>query len=65
MSYLDLIKNYLMLARDLDVMEAKLFEDIYKLYLMEVCVFLGVVVDSVCVNFVVIFVNVFVNVGFG
>ena len=65
MSHSDLTKNYLMLARDLDVMEAKLPEDIYKSHLMEVRAPSGAAVDSARANLAATFVNAFVNAGFG
>ena len=65
MSHSDLTKNYLTLARDLDVMEPKLPEDIYKSHLMEVRAPSGAAVDSARANLAATFVNAFVNAGFG
>ena len=63
MSHSDLTKNYLTLARDLDVMEPKLPEDIYKSHLEE-----GrqqQIIDSAKGNLASTYVNAFVNAGFG
>jgi len=65
MSHSNLTNNYLTLARDLDVMEPKLPEDIYKSHLMEVRTASGAAVDSARANLAATFVNAFVNAGFG
>jgi len=65
MSNSNLTANYLTLARDLDVMEAKLPEDIYKSHLMDVRAPSGSAVDSARANLAATFVNAFVNAGFG
>ena len=65
MSNSNLTENYLTLARDLDVMEAKLPEDIYKSHLMDVRAPSGSAVDSARANLAATFVNAFVNAGFG
>ena len=65
MSNSNLSANYLTLARDLDVMEAKLPEDIYKTHLMEGRAPAGAAVDSARANLASTFVNAFVNAGFG
>lgn len=65
MSNSNLSANYLTLARDLDVMEAKLPEDIYKTHLMEGRAPAGAAVDSARANLAATFVNAFVNAGFG
>lgn len=65
MSNSDLTESYLTLARDLDVMEPKLPEDIYKSHLMEVRAPSGAAVDSARANLAATFVNAFVNAGFG
>lgn len=63
-------EQYLKLARDLDVMEAKTPEDIYKSHLAETGGFSrrretgGAQVDSARANLASTFVNAFVNVGF-
>ncbi|CAM9204623.1 unnamed protein product, partial [Choristocarpus tenellus] len=66
-----LSENYLALARDLDVMEAKTPEDIYKSHLAESGGFSrrrdlgGQQVDSARANLASTFVNAFVNAGYG
>jgi len=65
MSNSNLSGNYLTLARDLDVMEAKTPEDIYKTHLMEGRAPAGAAVDSARANLAATFVNAFVNAGFG
>lgn len=65
MSNSNLSANYLTLARDLDVMEAKMPEDIYKTHLMEGRAPAGTAVDSARANLAATFVNAFVNAGFG
>ena len=65
MSNSNLSANYLTLARDLDVMEAKLPEDIYKTHLIEGRAPAGAAVDSARANLASTFVNAFVNAGFG
>ena len=57
MSNSNLSANHLTLARDLDVMEAKLLEDIYKTHLMEGRAPAGAAVDSACANLAATFVN--------
>ena len=65
MSNSKLCENYLTLARDLDVMEAKIPEDIYKTHLIEGRAPSGPAVDSARANLAATFVNAFVNAGFG
>jgi 26S proteasome regulatory subunit N1 len=65
MSNSNLSANYLTLARDLDVMESKLPEDIYKSHLIEGRAPAGAAVDSARANLAATFVNAFVNAGFG
>lgn len=65
-----LSENFLKLAQDLDVMEAKTPEDIYKSHLAETAGFsrrrdTGTHVDSARANLASTFVNAFVNAGFG
>jgi 26S proteasome regulatory subunit N1 len=61
-----LSEHYLALARDLDVMEAKTPEDIYKSHLVEGRAPAGAAaVDSARANLAATFVNAFVNAGFG
>ncbi|KAF8094330.1 hypothetical protein N665_0365s0017 [Sinapis alba] len=55
-------EGYLTLARDVEVMEAKRPEDIYKAHLLRVSS--GPVVDSARQNLAATFVNAFVNAGF-
>eukprot|EP00891_Asterochloris_glomerata_P006079 jgi/Astpho2/6079/e_gw1.00084.7.1_t len=56
---------YLALARDLDVMEAKTPEEVYKAHLTEGRQPSGPAVDSARQNLASTFVNAFVNAGFG
>ena len=65
MGNLRLSEQYLSLARDLDVMEAKTPEDVYKSHLVEGNVPVGPAVDSARANLASTFVNAFVNAGFG
>lgn len=60
-----LSERYLSLARDLDVMEAKTPEDVYKSHLVEGNAPAGPAVDSARANLAATFVNAFVNAGFG
>jgi len=61
-----LSEHYLALARDLDVMESKTPEDIYKTHLVEGRAPSGAAaVDSARANLASTFVNAFVNCGFG
>jgi hypothetical protein len=60
-----LSENYLALARDLDVMEAKTPEDIYKSHLVEGRTPSGAATDSARQNLATTFVNAFVNAGYG
>ncbi|KAH7285152.1 hypothetical protein KP509_33G015600 [Ceratopteris richardii] len=60
-----LSEGYLTLARDLDVMEAKTPEDIYKAHLIDGRTSAGGNVDSARLNLAATFVNAFVNAGFG
>jgi 26S proteasome regulatory subunit N1 len=60
-----LSEHFLALARDLDVMEPKQPEDVYKLHLVEGRVPSGAAVDSARQNLASTFVNAFVNAGFG
>jgi 26S proteasome regulatory subunit N1 len=60
-----LSEQYLSLARDLDVMEAKVPEDVYKMHLVEGRAPTGPAVDSARANLAATFVNAFVNAGFG
>lgn len=60
-----LSENYLALARDLDVMEAKTPEDIYKSHLVEGRAPSGAAQDSARQNLATTFVNAFVNAGYG
>eukprot|EP00741_Cyanophora_paradoxa_P013578 tig00020703_g13111.t1 len=57
--------SYLALARDLDVVEAKTPEDIYKTHLTETRQNVSTNVDSARQNLASTFVNAFVNVGYG
>lgn len=57
--------GYLTLARDLDVMEPKTPEDIYKAHLIDGRASAGASVDSARQNLAATFVNAFVNAGFG
>ncbi|KAL6768177.1 RPN1 [Auxenochlorella protothecoides x Auxenochlorella symbiontica] len=56
---------YAALGRDLDVMEPKLPEDVYKMHLVEGRVPTGPAVDSARANLSATFVNGLVNAGFG
>ncbi|KNC82952.1 26S proteasome non-ATPase regulatory subunit 2 [Sphaeroforma arctica JP610] len=58
-------QNFLALGRDLDVMEAKVPEDIYKSHLEPSRSTFGSSVDSARQNLASTFVNAFVNAGFG
>lgn len=60
-----LSEHYLALARDLDVMEAKTPEDIYKSHLVEGRTPSNTATDSARHNLATTFVNAFVNAGFG
>ena len=60
-----LSERYLSLARDLDVVEAKTPEDVYKTHLVEGNAPAGPAVDSARANLASTFVNAFVNAGFG
>ncbi|KAG2434205.1 hypothetical protein HXX76_007931 [Chlamydomonas incerta] len=61
-----LSEHYLALARDLDVVEAKTPEDVYKTHLTEGRAPAGAAaVDSARANLAATFVNAFVNAGFG
>ena len=65
MGNIRLSERYLALARDLDVMEAKTPEDVYKTHLVEGNAPSGPAVDSARANLAATFVNAFVNAGFG
>ncbi|XP_031550195.1 26S proteasome non-ATPase regulatory subunit 2-like [Actinia tenebrosa] len=58
-------KNFLSLARELDIMEPKVPEDIYKTHLENKGISSGVSLDSARQNLASSFVNAFVNAGFG
>ncbi|CAI0385258.1 unnamed protein product, partial [Linum tenue] len=60
-----LSEGYLALARDIEVMEAKSPEDIYKAHLLDGRASAGASVDSARQNLAATFVNAFVNAGFG
>ncbi|CAK0782745.1 hypothetical protein CVIRNUC_005940 [Coccomyxa viridis] len=60
-----LSEMYLSLARDLDVMEPKLPDEVYKSHLVEGRQPAGPAVDSARQNLAATFVNAFVNAGFG
>ncbi|KAL5063606.1 hypothetical protein RYX36_025343, partial [Vicia faba] len=60
-----LSEGYLTLARDIEVMEPKSPEDIYKAHLLDGRASAGASVDSARQNLAAIFVNAFVNAGFG
>ncbi|KAL0702987.1 hypothetical protein Bca4012_059109 [Brassica carinata] len=60
-----LSEGYLSLARDIEVMEAKTPEDIYKAHLLDGRASSGASVDSARQNLAATFVNAFVNAGFG
>ncbi|XVE49971.1 hypothetical protein DITRI_Ditri01bG0124500 [Diplodiscus trichospermus] len=60
-----LSESYLTLARDIEVMEPKSPEDIYKAHLIDGRASAGASVDSARQNLASTFVNAFVNAGFG
>ncbi|KAJ8429001.1 hypothetical protein Cgig2_025668 [Carnegiea gigantea] len=60
-----LSEGYLTLARDIEVMEPKSPEDIYKAHLLDGRVSASGTVDSARQNLAATFVNAFVNAGFG
>ncbi|KAI8012269.1 hypothetical protein LOK49_LG06G01301 [Camellia lanceoleosa] len=60
-----LSEGYLTLARDIEVMEPKSPEDIYKVHLLDGRTSTGTSVDSARQNLAATFVNAFVNAGFG
>ncbi|KAM3287194.1 26S proteasome non-ATPase regulatory subunit 2 A isoform X1 [Capsicum chacoense] len=60
-----LSEGYLALARDIEVMEAKTPDDIYKPHLLDGRASAGASVDSARQNLAATFVNAFVNAGFG
>ncbi|KAI3844239.1 hypothetical protein MKX03_032310, partial [Papaver bracteatum] len=60
-----LSEGYLNLARDIEVMEPKSPEDIYKAHLIDGRASAGASVDSARQNLAATFVNAFVNAGFG
>ncbi|PIA32537.1 hypothetical protein AQUCO_04400025v1 [Aquilegia coerulea] len=60
-----LSEGYLNLARDIEVMEPKSPEDIYKVHLIDGRASAGASVDSARQNLAATFVNAFVNAGFG
>lgn len=60
-----LSEGYLTLARDIEVMEPKSPEDIYKAHLLDGRASTGASVDSARQNLAATFVNAFVNAGFG
>nr|VDC95034.1 unnamed protein product [Brassica rapa] len=60
-----LSEGYLTLARDIEVMEAKTPEDIYKAHLLDGRASSGASVDSARQNLAATFVKAFVNAGFG
>ncbi|XP_047340824.1 26S proteasome non-ATPase regulatory subunit 2 homolog A [Impatiens glandulifera] len=60
-----LSEGYLTLARDIEVMEPKSPEDIYKVHLLDGRASAGASVDSARQNLAATFVNAFVNAGFG
>uniref|UniRef100_A0A0D6R055 26S proteasome non-ATPase regulatory subunit 2 homolog n=1 Tax=Araucaria cunninghamii TaxID=56994 RepID=A0A0D6R055_ARACU len=62
---LKLSEGFLTLARDLEIMEAKTPEDIYKAHLIDGRASAGASVDSARQNLAATFVNAFVNAGFG
>lgn len=65
MSNAHLNNNFLSLARELDIMEPKVPEDIYKTHLENKGVSSGVALDSARQNLASSFVNSFVNAAFG
>ncbi|KAH8484597.1 hypothetical protein H0E87_028904, partial [Populus deltoides] len=60
-----LTEGYLTLARDIEVMEPKSPEDIYKAHLLDGRASAGASVDSARQNLAATFVNAFLNAGFG
>ncbi|XP_047337356.1 26S proteasome non-ATPase regulatory subunit 2 homolog A-like [Impatiens glandulifera] len=60
-----LSEGYLTLARDIEVMEPKSPEDIYKAHLLDGRSSAGASIDSARQNLAATFVNAFVNAGFG
>ncbi|KAH7860362.1 hypothetical protein Vadar_012547 [Vaccinium darrowii] len=60
-----LSEGYLTLARDIEVMEPKSPEDVYKAHLLDGRASAGASIDSARQNLAVTFVNAFVNAGFG
>ncbi|KAF8063704.1 RPN1B [Scenedesmus sp. PABB004] len=60
-----LSEHFLALARDLDVMEPKVPEDVYKSHLSDGRAPAGAALDSARANLAATFVNAFVNAGFG
>ncbi|KAK9676855.1 hypothetical protein RND81_11G105600 [Saponaria officinalis] len=60
-----LSEGFLTLARDIEVMEAKSPEDIYKAHLLDGRASASATVDSARQNLAATFVNAFVNAGFG
>ncbi|KAK6919119.1 26S proteasome non-ATPase regulatory subunit RPN1, C-terminal [Dillenia turbinata] len=60
-----LTEGYLTLARDIEVMEPKSPEDIYKAHLLDGRASAGASVDSARQNLAATFVNAYVNAGFG
>eukprot|EP00252_Welwitschia_mirabilis_P007291 TRINITY_DN1852_c1_g1_i1.p1 TRINITY_DN1852_c1_g1~~TRINITY_DN1852_c1_g1_i1.p1 ORF type:complete len:893 (+),score=200.52 TRINITY_DN1852_c1_g1_i1:210-2888(+) len=64
-SNMKLSEGFLTLARDLEVMEPKSPEDIYKAHLIDGRASAGTSVDSARQNLAATFVNAFVNAGFG
>ncbi|ERN05723.1 hypothetical protein AMTR_s00006p00242820 [Amborella trichopoda] len=60
-----LSEGYLTLARDIEVMEPKSPDDIYKVHLIDGRASAGASVDSARQNLAATFVNAFVNAGFG
>ncbi|KAI5410216.1 hypothetical protein KIW84_055632 [Lathyrus oleraceus] len=60
-----LSEGYLTLARDIEVIEPKSPEDIYKAHLLDGRASVGASVDSARQNLAATFVNAFVNAGFG
>ncbi|KAK9664228.1 hypothetical protein RND81_14G027200 [Saponaria officinalis] len=60
----ELRKGFLSLARDIEVMEAKSPEDIYKAHLLSGRASVGTTVDSEWQNLAATFMNAFVNAGF-
>ncbi|THG06790.1 hypothetical protein TEA_001939 [Camellia sinensis var. sinensis] len=60
-----LSEGYLMLACDIEVMEPKSSEDIYKTHLLHGRASAGLSVNSTSQNLAATFVNAFLNVGFG